>query len=77
MPKWFHITVSVFLALLAIGKSILICDEYHWGYIPCAVLFVKYTFPAWFWNTTTDTLANKQKNRSSDLYIKMDENIID
>ena len=35
MPKWFHITISVLLALLAIGFSILICGKHHWGYIPC------------------------------------------
>ena len=41
-----------------------------------AAQFAQYTFPAWFWNTTTDTLAKKLKNRSSDLYIMIDENII-
>jgi len=40
MPKWFHITVSVLLALLAIGNSILICGEHHWGYIPCAAIAI-------------------------------------
>jgi len=40
MPKWFHITVSVLLALLAIGKSILICGSHHWGYIPCAAIAI-------------------------------------
>ena len=34
MPKWFHIMISVLLALLAIGFSILICGKHHWGYIP-------------------------------------------
>lgn len=38
MPKWFHITISVLLAILAIGKSILICGEHQWGYIPCAAI---------------------------------------
>ena len=41
-----------------------------------AAQFAQYTFPAWFWNTTTDTLAKKLKNRSNDLYIKIDENIL-
>lgn len=40
MPKWFHITISVLLALLAIGFSILICGEHHWGYIPCAAIAI-------------------------------------
>ena len=40
MPKWFHITISVLLALLAIGFSILICDKHHWGYIPCAAIAI-------------------------------------
>ena len=50
---------------------------YHYN-IPnkLAAQFAQYTFPAWFWNTTTDTLAKKLKNRSSDLYIMIDENII-
>ena len=34
MPKWFHIMISVLLALLAIGFSILICGKHHWEYIP-------------------------------------------
>ena len=42
-----------------------------------AAQFAQYTFPAWFWNTTTETLAKKLKHRSGDLYIKIDENIID
>ena len=42
-----------------------------------AAQFAQYTFPAWFWNTTTETLAKKLKHRSDDLYIKIDENIID
>ena len=41
-----------------------------------AAQFAQYTFPAWFWNTTTDTLAKKLKNRSNDLFIKIDEHII-
>ena len=40
MPKWFHIMVFVLLALLAIGKSILICGSHHWGYIPCGVIAI-------------------------------------
>ena len=40
MPKWFHITISVLLALLAIGFSILICGKHHWGYIPCAAIAI-------------------------------------
>ena len=40
MPKWFHITISVLLALLAIGISILICGKHHWGYIPCAAIAI-------------------------------------
>ena len=40
MAKWFHITISVLLALLAIGFSILICDKHHWGYIPCAAIAI-------------------------------------
>lgn len=45
MAKWFHITISVLLALLAIGFSILICDKHHWGYIPCAAIaIVLFTF---------------------------------
>ena len=40
MPKWFHITISVLLALLAIGFSILICGKHHWGYIPCAAITI-------------------------------------
>ncbi len=40
MPKWFHVTVSVLLLILAIGKSILICGEHHWGYIPCAAIAI-------------------------------------
>ena len=36
MAKWFHITITVLLAILAVGKAILICGEHHWGYIPCA-----------------------------------------
>ena len=174
MPKWFHITISVLLAFLAIGSSILICGKHHWGYIPCAAIaivlfacfyeflrfcfwagakltiayadafqkcrighfrfhgrrtvpservccfigrswcccthpshqdweewqegtthsawlgkpqleycqpvqppaqFAQYTFPAWFWNITTETLAKKLKHRSGDLYIKIDESI--
>ena len=42
-----------------------------------ATQFAQYTFPAWFWNTTSDTLAKKLKNRSCDLHIKIDEHIID
>lgn len=42
-----------------------------------AAQFAQYTFPAWFWNTTTDTLAKKLKNRSNDLFIKIDENILE
>lgn len=38
MPKWFHITVSVLLAILAIGKAIIICGEHYWGLIPCAII---------------------------------------
>ena len=41
MPKWFHITISVLLALLAIGISILICGKHHWGYIPCAAIAIQ------------------------------------
>lgn len=41
-----------------------------------AAQFALYTFPAWFWNTTTETLAKKLKHRSGDLYIKIDENIV-
>ena len=41
-----------------------------------AAQFAQYAFPAWFWNTTTDTLAKKLKNRSSDLFIKIKENIL-
>lgn len=40
MAKWFHITISVLLALLAIGISILICGKHHWGYIPCAAIAI-------------------------------------
>ena len=40
MPKWFHIMISVLLALLAIGFSILICGKHHWGYIPCAAIAI-------------------------------------
>ena len=40
MPKWFYVTVSVLLLILAIGKSILICGEHHWGYIPCAAIAI-------------------------------------
>lgn len=40
MPKWFHITISVLLALLAIGFTILICGKHHWGYIPCAAIAI-------------------------------------
>ncbi|GEM_PF-3608006 len=40
MPKWFHITIPVLLALLAIGFSILICDKHHWEYIPCAAIAI-------------------------------------
>ena len=40
-----------------------------------AAQFAQYTFPAWFWNITTETLAKKLKHRSGDLYIKIDESI--
>lgn len=40
MPKWFHITITVLLAILAVGKAILICGEHHWGYIPCATIAI-------------------------------------
>ena len=40
MAKWFHITISALLALLAIGFSILICGKHHWGYIPCAAIAI-------------------------------------
>ncbi len=41
-----------------------------------AAQFAQYTFPAWFWNTTAETLAKKLKHRAGDLYIKIDEDII-
>lgn len=41
-----------------------------------AAQFARYTFPVWFWNTTTDTLAKKLKNRSSKLFIKIGEYIL-
>lgn len=40
MPKWFHITETVLLALLAVGTSVLICGKHHWGYIPCAAIAI-------------------------------------
>lgn len=40
MPKWFHIRLTVLLAILAVGKAILICGEHHWGYIPCAAIAI-------------------------------------
>ena len=40
MPKWFHITITVLLAILAVGKALLICGEHHWGYIPCAAIAI-------------------------------------
>ena len=40
-----------------------------------AAQFAQYTFPAWFWNTTTDTLAKKLKHTKGELHIEIDENL--
>lgn len=40
--KWLFRIITVLLALLAIGKAILVCGEHHWGYIPCALLAILY-----------------------------------
>ena len=36
--KWFFYVMEVLFALLAIRKSMEICMEHHWGYIPCALI---------------------------------------
>ena len=42
-----------------------------------AAQFAQYTFPAWFWNTTTDTLAKKLKHTKGELHIEIDERLLD
>jgi len=38
--KWFHGTMSVLLAVMAVLKAMLVCANHQWGYIPCAIIAI-------------------------------------